>query len=237
MREDWNVKKCCWNWRTCEKTGLEDVRSRKNWSIKDGNASDKVSNLETLEEILAFFPPETRDSLVYIADSALVTETNLAWLNREKMRFVSLLPGTFAAGREVRDKAWDENAWEDLGALRDQKDAATYRASEQSTVTGGVPYRLVVYHSSTLDKRKSRSLLSSVTQEKAALEKAARKLAKTPFFCERDAQAAGEEFSVPTRAASSLSPSPSRPGPSKNPVRDADAPRRARSSPRPPSSG
>lgn len=36
--------------------------------------------------------------------------------------------------------------------------------------------------------------LSSVTQEKAALEKAARELAKTPFFCERDAQAAGEEF-------------------------------------------
>ena len=27
-------------------------------SIKDGNASDKVSNLETLDEILAFFPPD-----------------------------------------------------------------------------------------------------------------------------------------------------------------------------------
>ena len=163
-------------------------------SIKDGNASDKVSNLETLDEILAFFPPELRDSLVYIADSALVTETNLAWLSREKMRFISLLPGTFAANREVRDKAWDENAWDELGALRDQKDAATYRASEQATVIGGRPYRLIVYHSSTLDKRKSRSLLSSVTQEKAALEKAARELAKTPFFCERDAQAAGEAF-------------------------------------------
>ena len=163
-------------------------------SIKDGNASDKVSNLETLEEILEFFPQELRDSLVYIADSALVSEKNLAWMSRENMRFLSLLPGTFAANGEVREKAWDENAWEDLGALLEQKDAATYRASEQSTVIGGLSYRLIVYHSSTLDKRKSRSLLSSLTQEKAALEKAARELGKTPFFCEHDAQAAGEAF-------------------------------------------
>ena len=163
-------------------------------SVKDGNASDKVSNFETLEEILAFFPPEVRGSMVYIADSALVTEKNLAVLSTEKMPFVSLLPGIFGCGQSVRQKAWEENAWEELGALRDHKDAATYRASEQSAEIGGVRYRLIVIHSSALDKRKSRSVLKAATSEKAALEKAAKDLAKTPFFCELDARKAGEDF-------------------------------------------
>ncbi|MHB8370863.1 MAG: IS1634 family transposase [Leptospirales bacterium] len=113
--------------------------------LKDGNASDKVSNLETIEEILTLFPEELRKFMVYIADSALVTEKNLTRLTQEKMRFVSLLPGTFSCGETVRMKAWEEASWEDLGALRPQKDAASYRASEQSGTIGEIPYRLVVY--------------------------------------------------------------------------------------------
>ena len=160
-------------------------------SVKDGNASDKVSNLETIEEILAFFPPEVREAMVYIADSALVTEKNLARLTEEKMSFISLLPGTSACGQEVREKAWNDDSWEDLGA---HKDAASYRASEQSAQIGGRPYRLIVYRSSALDKRKTRSVVKAATSEKAALEKAARELSKTPFFCDADARKAGEDF-------------------------------------------
>jgi len=173
----------------CDRHGLPCLGA-----IKDGNASDKVSNLETIEEILAFFPPEIRSSMVYIADSALVTEKNLARLSQEKMHFVSLLPGTFSCGETVRKKAWDEGSWEDLGTISPRKDAASYRVSEQSAVIGGISYRLLVVHSSTLDKRKSRGILKAAGSEKASLEKAARELAKKIFFCERDARQAGEDF-------------------------------------------
>jgi len=162
--------------------------------LKSGNASDKVSNLEAIEEILAIFPEELRQSMVYIADSALVTEKNLTRLSQEKMRFVSLLPGTFGCGEMVRKKSWEEASWVELGALRPQKDAASYRASEQSGTIGEIPYRLVVYHSSALDRRKAKGIVKAAASEKASLEKAARELAKKIFFCEDDAKRAGEEF-------------------------------------------
>ena len=163
-------------------------------SIKDGNASDKVSNLQTIDEILTFFPPELRESMVYIADSALVTEKNLARLTEAGMKFVSLLPGTFACGQTAREAAWAENAWENVGTISSRKDAASYRASEQMALIGDTSYRLTVYKSSELDKRKTNSLLKSLTSEHASLEKAAKELAQTAFLCEPDARRAGEEF-------------------------------------------
>ena len=163
-------------------------------SVKDGNASDKVSNLEMIEEILAFFPPDFRDSMVYIADSALVTEKNLTRLTEEKIRFVSLLPGTFSCGHQVREKAWEGTDWEEIGTISSGKDPASYRASEQEALIGATSYRLIVYHSSALDKRKTRGLLTSATKEKASLEKKARDLAKKSFLCAPDATKAGEEF-------------------------------------------
>ena len=57
----------------CDRNGLIQFGT-----VMDGNASDKVTNLEVINEILTHFPPELRQSMVYIADSALVMGTFLS---------------------------------------------------------------------------------------------------------------------------------------------------------------
>ena len=50
------------------------------------------------------------------------------FFDKDPTPLLSLLPG-IACGKTVRQKAWDEASWEDLGTiLKTHKDAASYRA-------------------------------------------------------------------------------------------------------------
>ncbi|AKX96986.1 hypothetical protein [Neomoorella thermoacetica] len=55
-------------------------------------------------------------------------------------------------------------------------------------------YRLIVVHSTTLDKRKENSLLKKWAKQREVLEKAAKDLSRRPFACEADAKKALELF-------------------------------------------
>ncbi|MCY0902863.1 MAG: hypothetical protein OWU32_11875 [Firmicutes bacterium] len=46
---------------------------------------------------------------------------------RLKLKFVSRLPYLFSEGETLKDLAWRTNAWQDVGALREGKEAACYR--------------------------------------------------------------------------------------------------------------
>ncbi len=89
-----------------------------------------------------------------MADSALVTKTNLAALAEQGYRCVSRLPGTFGEADEVRDAAFATDAWTDVGALSPEKNAAQYKLWETSRSIDGRDCHLVVVHSTSLDKRK-----------------------------------------------------------------------------------
>jgi len=157
--------------------------------VHAGNASDKRLNSEVIEQIAQAFSPEELRTLIHCADSAFVTGPNLAAADKAHLRFVSRLPETYAAAGTVKQRAWAGN-WMDIGTVAARREAASYHASEQEADIGGRPYRLVVFRSSQLEKRKAATFEKELGKQREALEQAAQALGRQDFACQEDAETA-----------------------------------------------
>lgn len=162
--------------------------------VEPGNSSDKKLNGEMIDQIRLLFAPESLASMTYVADSAFVTKANLAKANTAGMGILSRLPETFAAGASVKHKAFADDNWQDIGRVAVRRQASSYQASEQEAEVDGVRYRLVVYRSSHLEKRKEHSLKRDLEKERAALADKAREMFQGPFTCREDAEARGHAW-------------------------------------------
>ena len=98
----------------------------------DGNTSDKAWNLRLVRELSRHLPAERLRQMLYVADSALVTKTNLAALAEQGYRFVSRLPAVFREAAEVRDAAFAADAWKTSARSR-------WRRTRRSTSCGRLP--------------------------------------------------------------------------------------------------
>ena len=172
----------------------------------DGNESDKVWNRRVIEELVEGFTDHLTD-LVYVADSAAVTKGNLDLIAAKGIRFISRLPATFAQEQEVKDRAWSDGGWIDAGVLTEnpKRDSAFYRYKEYvvdiAAQTAVRPYRLIVVHSSSLDKRKAKTLEKNLLKQREELEAQLEQLSKVEFACEPDARAALERVRSENRDA------------------------------------
>ena len=86
-------------------------------STLDGNSSDKTSNNKMLSHISTLMAKHGLGpgAFVYVADSAMVTEKNLAAM--ESNRFISRLPANYNQCHRVIEEAVFSNQWVDLGTL------------------------------------------------------------------------------------------------------------------------
>jgi len=159
--------------------------------VPAGNASDKPLNRDMLAALGEHFSPAQRRDLVYGADAALVTGPKLAARAAQDLQFLSRLPETVGAAAAAKAAAW-AGPWGPLGRIGVRADAATYQASEPTGTIDDRPYRLVVYRSSHLDRRKARTLARQVARAGEALATAAAALARAPFACAADAEAAAQ---------------------------------------------
>jgi transposase len=92
--------------------------------------------------------------------------------------------------KELKTKAWAEDAFEEMGAFSTQKDAAVYRYREFPGEIGEKQYRFLVVHSSKLDARKEKSLEKKLCKRKKALAKEIEQAQKQVFVCAPDAETA-----------------------------------------------
>ena len=159
-----------------------------------GNMSDKTWNKELLERLDTLLPAEKLKKILYVADSALITGDNLEHLAQKEYTFVSRLPNTFAVEAEVKEEAWRSDVWHDVGTLALKKGAAEYRLASFHREIQGHLYRLVVVHSSQLDKRKRKSTEARLKKDWERLDKEIQELAKRRFACQADAQTAWLTF-------------------------------------------
>lgn len=125
---------------------------------------------------------------ISVADSALVTNDNLDLLFEKKIPFISRLPETFSISAELKDWAWSEDRWQHLGSLVQKKDAAVYRIQQAVRELNGHAYRFIVVHSSSLDKKKEKSIKKMIETRKSELLAACDELAKMmksylPLMC------------------------------------------------------
>ncbi|MEA1053208.1 IS1634 family transposase [Lamprobacter modestohalophilus] len=133
------------------------------------------------------------EAFIYVADSAMVTEENLARAGR----FITRLPATYTACEHAILKAIDADHWTQVGCIAatpptKRRPAASYRVSEQSVELYGTSYRAIVVHSSAHDQRRQKRLerelaasLTAITTQAKACER------KTLLLA--DAQAAAQE--------------------------------------------
>ncbi len=164
---------------------------------EDGNSSDKTLNNKLLSNVSAYMAKHGVDSgaAIYVADSAFVTEKNIAKAEENKICFLSRFPANFKeCGRVIRE-AVDADNWEEIGAISKgagskKRPPAYYRAFDSNVTVDGKSHRAVVIHSSAHDRRRQKRIDRMLKIDKANLDKKIKEITKTPFQCRPDADAA-----------------------------------------------
>ena len=155
-----------------------------------GNTSDKDWNSQVFTEFQAGLADYALS--IMVADSQAITGPNLKLA--KGIAFISRLPNTFALCEYLKQKAWSNNTWIELGQLAEAKRSATYRIQGFVDQIDGENYRFVVVHSSSLDKAKENSIQKGITKELEQLKKELARLEKIEFACEPDARLAFEQL-------------------------------------------
>ena len=167
--------------------------------IEDGNASDKAINHRLLSEISGHMHKYgvEADAFVYIADSAMVTDANLAQLG-ERTLFISRLPATYNEHERVILAALEADDWQTVGPIAQtaptkNRPGASYRLHEGSVTIDGKAYRAVVVHSSAHDRRRLKRLEREIEASRTEIVQVAKEAEKQTFFCRPDAEAAAAQ--------------------------------------------
>jgi transposase len=162
--------------------------------VMSGNTSDMTFNKGWIKTVRQALQKSDDDFLLYTADSAAVTEENLKLFKEYHVDMISRLPERYGLAEELINQAITANIWTEIGTLSEGKKAATYKSISFERELYGDVYRFVVFHSSSLDKRKLKTLNSKIEKEKLELIKKAQEESKREFFCEADARAEIDKF-------------------------------------------
>ena len=160
--------------------------------VEDGNLDDKSWNKNLIENFAENITPDILKDVVYIADSALVTGTNLSLIEKKNLKFISRLPSTFNLTSELIEEAFSlEEGWEEYSP---HENKTSYKLKEFEAEIFNRRYRMVVVCPLTFDKRKLKGFESRLKKEKEKLEKEIGELGKIGFACEADAREAFNRF-------------------------------------------
>lgn len=166
--------------------------------ILDGNASDKKINGSIIAELPRIMSRHRVEDIIYVADSALVTEENLSLMG-DGISFVSRLPENFTACRSLISKAVAGGVWQDAGhlsnrTLKGKNVCARYRLHEEHIELYGRTYRALVVHSDAHDRRRQKRIDRAIRHDAIAVHNKVKELARKEFFCLPDAQSAAQDL-------------------------------------------
>src|ERR671937_718252 len=155
--------------------------------VDDGNASDKALNttlLSQIAQLLAQYGVQP-GAYIYIADSALVTEANLAALG--DTLFITRLPATYSECGRVIAEAVAHNHWEEVGVLTQtpptkRRPGTCYKVAEARVTLYSKAYRAVVVHSSSQDQRRQQHLEREIRASYETLEASVHSVARQAYF-------------------------------------------------------
>lgn len=163
-------------------------------NVDKGNQDDHTWNFENIPRLFDGVDDSVRQKAIYIADSAAVTRDNLALLADEKVHFISRFPSTYKLCEDLKQTAWEHDAWAEIGRVGTATSSATYKLRAFRRNLYGRTYRFIVVRSSSLDARKEHKLQDVLEREHKSLTKDAERASKTVYSCEADANLASESF-------------------------------------------
>jgi transposase len=158
--------------------------------VASGNTQDMVANGTWITQVRQQLGLEAQPFLLYVADSAVVTEDNLKALRLRHQELISRLPARYSLHEELLALAPDEpEQWTDLGALGQGKAATRYQVWETEADLAGATYRFLVLRSDSLAQQHRRTWERRVTKEWARLEKGLAQVDRQRFESESQAEA------------------------------------------------
>ncbi len=165
--------------------------------MMDGNASDKTINHRLIPEMAKRMRSLGQEVFTYVADSALITEENLALIDEwdKGFLFVSRLPRTYNECHYAIEQAVEADSWEEIGVISEQPETknrkpASYRSFETVVTLYGTTYRALVVHSDAYDERRQKTVDKQIAREWDDLCKLKKRLEKIDYACLPDAEAA-----------------------------------------------
>jgi transposase len=164
--------------------------------LLSGNESDQVWNPDAVMELSKLVSGQGYEDVVFLADCALVSTGSLSKLAKQNVQFISRLPETFKLATELKEAAWKDNEWENLGqlAVLPKEKSAVYHAWKTFREIEGEKFGFVVIHSSKLEERKEKTLAKEIERQRKALCQKGEELKKQPFACEADAKRSVEKL-------------------------------------------
>lgn len=167
--------------------------------MMDGNASDKTINHRLIPEMAKRMRSLGQEVFVYVADSALITEQNLALIDDwdTGFLFVSRLPRTYNECLYAIEQAIEADSWEEIGVISEEPETrnrkpASYRCFETVVTLYGITYRALVVHSDAYDERRQKKVDKQIATEQKDLTKLKKRLEKIDYACFPDAEAAAK---------------------------------------------
>ena len=163
--------------------------------VDSGNTNDMRANGYWITQVRNQLGLDAYTFLLYIADSAAVTEENLKLMRLFHLDIISRLPARFGLHETLLNQApGNLEEWADLGKFGQSKEAATYRAWETEAELAQATYRFVVVWSSSLAVQHRKQLNRRVLAEWTTLEKGLAEVHKQQFEQAEDAQTYWNEF-------------------------------------------
>lgn len=166
---------------------------------EDGNASDKSVNNTLLSRISKHMAKHGLEpgAFIYIADSAMVTENNLAMIGDNL--FLTRLPFSYNEAGRVVSEAVAEKKWDRAGMFNHttataKRPPACYSVAEKMVTLYKKHYRAVVVHSTAHDKRRLRRIDRQIKGSKATITRLVNQKTKQEFFCRADAESAASRL-------------------------------------------
>ena len=168
---------------------------------QDGNASDKTLNNELLSTVSSYMAKNglNAGASIHVADSAFVTGDNLKKSREKHLDFLSRMPSTFKECKRIIQDAVETDQWEEIGRLSleegsSKRTPAHYRAYDSTVTVEEHVYRAIVFHSSSYDKRRQKSIEKKVKADRLKLEKSIKLMTQPAYQCKPDAQAASNSL-------------------------------------------
>jgi len=143
----------------------------------DGNASDKVSLVATVEALAQQLRADLEEAPIFVADSGVYSAENVARLSAAGVRWISRVPETSTEARAALEVA--DGGWQQEGTL--------FWAGVPQAPAGE---RWVVVRTTHGEQRARATLQRQVEQAHQTWEKRLWHLSTQRFACEPDAQAA-----------------------------------------------
>lgn len=171
-------------------------------NVNDGNLDDKTWNGQLVDTMARALNPDQIRQLVYVADSAFFTETNVKNAHRKDLRFISLVSENHKLRKKCIEQVLKDPQMTSLGSLSDQKNASEYHIQEISQDYHGIPLRCSVVYSTHLAKQKKETLARQLQKEQSQLAKVSEELSGLEFACTKDAEKAWEKFKHTHRKSS-----------------------------------